>query len=164
MTESSARPLSDREALVLSKAVDGLLPGGEGFPRASQVDTPASMVAELDADALEEWLRPGLAALDNLAGGDFVAVDEQARVGALRRAQDEYGPFFDRLIDLSYYSYYAQPPVIAVVRSLCSQYNDTPQPRGYNMDPFDANNPEMLPARPHGYYKKTDDVEREVAR
>jgi hypothetical protein len=162
MTESSARALSDREAMVLEKAVDGLLPGGEGFPRASQVDTAASMVAELDANALEEWLCPGLATLDILAGGDFVAVDEQTRVEALRRAQEEHGPFFDRLIDLSYYSYYAQPRVIATVRSLGFQYNDTPQPRGYDMEPFDPNNPEMLPAHPRGYYKKTDDVKREV--
>lgn len=162
MTQSSTRALSDREAMVLAKAVDGLLPGGEGFPRASQVDTAASMVAELDIEALEEWLRPGLATLDTLAGGDFVAVDEQTRVEALRRVQDEHGPFFDRLIDLSYYSYYAQLPVIAVVRSLCFQYNDTPQPRGYDMEPFDAHNSEMLPAHPRGYYKKTDEVRREV--
>src|SRR5436305_730924 len=82
MTQSSTRALSDREAMVLAKAVDGLLPGGEGFPCASQVDTAASMVAELDADALEEWLRPGLATLDILAVGDLLAVGQTRRLSA----------------------------------------------------------------------------------
>ena len=41
-------------------------------------------------------------------------------------------------------------------------YNDAPQPQGYTMEPFDASNPEMLPAQPRGHFKKTLQMHREV--
>jgi hypothetical protein len=52
--------------------------------------------------------------------------------------------------------------VIDVIRAMGFAYNDAPQPQGYTMEPFDASNPEMLPAQPHGHFKKTLQMHREV--
>jgi hypothetical protein len=154
--------LSEREMSLLTAAADGLLPGGEGFPSASAAGAPAYMAAELGSEGVDLWLRPGVAGLDTLAGGDFLALDREGRTQALQRCQDEDGAFFDRLLNLAYYSYYAQPAVIDVIRAMGFVYNDAPQPQGYTMEPFDATNPEMLPARPRGYFKKTLEMHREV--
>lgn len=162
MSEPGVPAPTERELSVLSAVVETLLPGGDGFPPASSTSTPGLMVHVLGMHAVETWLRPGLASIEILGGGDFLMIDGPARTEALRRAQEEDGPFFDRLLDLAYYSYYAQPAVIEAVRALGIEYNDTPQPRGYEMDPFVPNNPEMLPAHPRGYYKKTTEVKREA--
>ena len=162
MADESKGRLSEREMSLLAAAADGLLPGGEGFPSASVAGAPAYMVAELGPEGVDVWLRPGLASLDTLAGGDFLALDQEGRTQVLQRCQDEDSPFFDRLLNLAYYSYYAQPAVIDVIRAMGFAYNDAPQPQGYTMEPFDASNPEMLPAQPHGHFKKTLEMHREV--
>jgi hypothetical protein len=93
--------------------------------------------------------------LNQLAGEDFLALDPTQRVEVVCRLETEAPEFFGRLLTLTYFSYYAQPPVVATIRAMGFDYNDAPQPRGYTMEPFDPTNPEMLPVQPHGWYKAT---------
>jgi hypothetical protein len=162
MMDSHAETVDTRELEILTGVVDMLLPGGEGFPPASDVGTPGYMMAQLRPGELDGWLRPGLRAIDTLAGGDFLACEAMGQTDALRRAEREHPAMFDRLLALAYYSYYAQPTVVQVIRSMGFQYNHAPQPLGYAMEEYDPNDPEMLPQEPRGYYKRTEDVVREI--
>lgn len=162
MYEQSAEILNNREFAVLIGIVDTLLPGGAGFPPASEVATVGYMMGKLLPGEMGTWLRPGLAAVDSLAGNDFLSMSEVERVATLQAVEREYQAFFERLLALVYYSYYAQPSVVAVIQHMGFDYNHAPQPLGYVMAPFDRDNPEMLPAQPRGYYKTTEDIENEV--
>lgn len=159
--ELNAGMFHPQDLRMVAEVVDTLLPGGEGFPPASEVGTAGYMMSQLRSGELDGWLRPGLRTIDDLAGGDFLACDAAGRTDALRRTEAEHRDMFERLLALAYYSYYAQPAVVAVVRSMGFEYNDAPQPLGYVMEPFDPTNPEMLPQHPRGYYKRTEDVVRE---
>ena len=63
---------------------------------------------------------------------------------------------FTSLRFATYFSYYELPSVIATLQAIGHDYNDAPQPFGYELPPFDpAIN---LPATPRGSYKKTDEI------
>jgi hypothetical protein len=152
--------LSDREMTVLSATLDTLLPGGEGYPPASATGIAEFLVQSAGAETVDAALRLGLADLDTLAGGDFLALDAAGRTAVLQLAEAEKTTFFTWLLRLAYLSYYAQPEVIAAIQADGYDYHQTPLPEGYRMDPFDPANPEMLPARPRGRYMKTLDIVR----
>jgi hypothetical protein len=151
-----------RDVEKLDGVVDTLLPGGEGFPPASSIGTAEYMMSQLRPGELDGWLRPMLDTISTLAGGDFLDCDGTGRAQALRRMESEHRPVFERLLALTYYCYYAQPAVVDVVRGMGFQYNNAPQPLGYRMEPFDPSHPEMLPQTPRGYYKRTEEIVREV--
>lgn len=148
---------------MLAAVLDCLVPGDGDFPCASATGAPDDVVAHAGEDA-GAWLRPGLAALDAAAGGDFLGLDGAARIDALARVEREDGDFFDALLELAYYCYYMQPPVVDAIRRMGTEYNLTPQPGGYRVEAFDPADPETMPARPCGSYKRTEDIAREAPR
>lgn len=162
MLKQTAEVLNNREFAVLTVVVDTLLPGGDGFPPASAVGTVGYMMGKMRPSDMGDWLRPGLAEIEALSRGDFLSANEMERAETLQRTQKEQQTLFERLLALTYYSYYAQPAVVDVIRRMGFDYNHAPQPLGYTMAPFDPGNPAMLPAQPRGHYKGTGDVDREV--
>ena len=154
--------LTGRQANALAAVLDTLLPGGEGFPSASVTDTSAFLVEQVGPIALHEWLLPLLAGLDDAAGGDFTARSDDQRTALLQQVEAAQPLPFAKLLALAYYSYYAQPAVIAEIQALGHDYNQTPQPLGYAMAPFDPSDPTHLPAVPRGAYKRTLDMARVV--
>jgi hypothetical protein len=157
-----ALTLTERQGQGLVAVLDTLLPGGEGFPSASTVDTSAFLLDQLGPGALQEWLLPLLSGLDDAAGGDFAAGSAEQRDPLLQQLEAAQPLPFARLLALAYYSYYAQPAVIAAIQTLGHDYNQTPQPLGYAMAPFDPTNPTHLPAVPRGTYLRTLDMARVV--
>ncbi len=152
--------LSGRQAKALAAVLDTLLPGGEGFPSASALDTAAFLLDQVGPSAVQEWLLPLLSGLDDAADGDFAAGAAEQRVTLLQQLEVAQPLPFARLLALAYYSYYAQPAVIAEIHALGHDYNQTPQPLGYVMAPFDPTNPTHLPAVPRGTYMRTLDIVR----
>jgi hypothetical protein len=154
--------LTGGQARDLTAVLDTLLPGGEGFPSASATDTSTFLLDQPAPSALKEWLLPLLSGLDDAAGGDFEAADAEQRTALLRQLEAAQPLSFNRLLALAYYSYYAQPAVITAIQALGHDYNQTPQPLGYAMAPFDPTNPTHLPAVPRGTYMRTLDMARVV--
>jgi hypothetical protein len=154
--------LTGDQVQTLDAVLDTLLPGGEGFPSASAAGTAAFLIDQADAAGLEAWLLPLLAGLDEVAGGHFAARRPEHCATLLRQLEATQPLLFARLLALTYYSYYAQPAVVAAVRSLGHDYHQTPQPLGYAMAPFDPANPSHLPTTPRGTYKRTLDMARVV--
>jgi hypothetical protein len=152
--------LSEHEMSVLSATLDTLLPGGAGYPPASATGIAAFLVRAAGPEAVDTALRLGLADLDTMAGGDFLALDSTGRTETLKLAEAEKTTFFTWLLRLAYLSYYAQPEVIAAIQADGHNYHQTPLPDGYQMDPFDPANPEMLPVQPRGRYMKTLEIVR----
>lgn len=162
MLKQTAEVLNNREFEVLTVIVDTLLPGGDGFPPASAVGTAGYMMGKMRPADMGDWLRPGLVEIETLSRGDFLSANEMERVETLQRVQEEHRTLFERLLALTYYSYYAQPAVVDVIRRMGFDYKHAPQPLGYMMVPFDPDDPEMLPSQPRGHYKRTGDLDREV--
>jgi hypothetical protein len=154
--------LTGRQGHALAAVLDTLLPGGEGFPSASATDTAAFLLDQVGGAALEEWLLPLLSGLDDAAGGEFAAGTAEQRTALLQQLEATQPLPFAKLLALAYYSYYAQPAVIAAIQALGHDYNQTPQPLGYEMAPFDPANPTHLPAVPRGAYMRTLDIVRVV--
>jgi Gluconate 2-dehydrogenase subunit 3 len=154
-------PTSHQEQTLIA-VLDTLLPGGEGFPSASATDTTAFLLDQAGPAALREWLLPLLDDLDRAAGGHFAAHTPEQRAALLQHLERSQPLLFTRLLALAYYSYYAQPAVVTVIRFLGHDYNQTPQPLGYAMALFDPANPTHLPAAPRGSYKRTLDMARVV--
>ncbi|HWE64094.1 MAG TPA: gluconate 2-dehydrogenase subunit 3 family protein [Chloroflexota bacterium] len=151
-----------RQAQALAAMLDTLLPGGEGFPSASAAGTTAFLLDQAGPGGLRDWLLPLLAGLDAAAGAPFADVIPEQRATLLQQLEAAHPLLFARLLALAYFSYYAQPAVIAVIGSLGHDYHQTPQPLGYAMAPFDPANPAHLPAVPRGTYKRTLDMARVV--
>lgn len=152
--------LTGRQLHILTAVLDTLLPGGDGFPSASAADTAPFLVDQLGRSVREEWLLPLLAGLEDVAGGDFAAQSAEQRTVLLEQLEAAQPLVFIRLQALAYYSYYAQPAVVAAIQALGYDYNQAPQPLGYAMDPFNPGNPTHRPAVPRGTYKRTLDMAR----
>lgn len=152
--------LTGRQLHILTAVLDTLLPGGDGFPSASAAGTAPFLVDQLGRSVREEWLLPLLAGLEDVAGGDFAAQSAEQRTVLLEQLEAAEPLVFIRLQALAYYSYYAQPAVVAAIQALGYDYNQAPQPLGYAMDPFNPGNPTHRPAVPRGTYKRTLDMAR----
>ncbi|MGF1624827.1 MAG: hypothetical protein ACFCVH_08080, partial [Alphaproteobacteria bacterium] len=121
----------------LAALSDTLLPGSDRFPPAS--DVGANGVA---ADRIRA--RGGIDALERLVaalrrcGGPLATADPEARPGIVARLEAEEPALFGLVRLALYTAYYESPAVVAAIRGLGLDYNDAPQPRGYELAPFDA--------------------------
>lgn len=143
-----------RVADVFAAFVDVLIPGDETYPAASAVGTQGLLL-----DRVRERLgHEAFPRVVDALGAEFASADSAAQIEAVQRLEEDQPDLFRFLRWATYFAYYERPPVIAVLRSLGHDYNDSPQPLGYPMSPFDP--ARHLPATPRGSYKKTTDVAR----
>ena len=143
-------------AATLAALVDVLMPGDALFPAASAVGTQGQLASRLRERAGADAL--GLL-LETLGAGFADApLDERER--AVRRLEDDQPVLFALVRMAAYTAYYAAPAVIAAIRALGHEYNDAPQPKGYELRRFDPTPGVDLPAEPKGRYLKTDEVAR----
>lgn len=153
MTES--QPL----AAELAALVDTLLPGDDRFPAAGAIGLHGMFADRfrrlLGPDGLEK-LVAALAA----AGGPIAAQPPSARPAILQKLATDRPELFQAARMVAYLSYYENPDVIAAVRSLGRRYNASPQPAGYPMAAFDADDPRQAPTHRRGRYVATNQVRR----
>ena len=146
-------------AEMMAAVCDALLPGDELFPRASVTGTQAVVASRLRE-------RYGGVIFDNLAqdlaveGRAFVELDEDEKVAALQKLEEEKPEFFGYLLMAAYLAYYATPPVIEAIRLDGHIYNDAPQPLGYDLKRFSFTPGVDLPLVPRGSFKWTFMMER----
>ncbi|MGI8623799.1 MAG: hypothetical protein ACR2NB_10025 [Solirubrobacteraceae bacterium] len=143
----------------LAAFVDVLLPGDELFPAASTVGTQALLADRLRALLGAEAVAEAVGSLSEDARSFSVLAPEE-RVTAVRHLEQRLPDRFNVLRSMTYYAYYQNPAVVQCVRELGFDYNDAPQPRGYEMPPFDPTPGADAPASPRGCYTPTAEVVR----
>ncbi len=143
-------------AAALAALVDVLMPGDELFPAASAVGAQGPLASRLRERAGAD----GLELLIETLGPGFADAPVGEREAIVRRLEDEQPALFALVRLAAYTAYYAAPAVIAAIRALGHEYNDAPQPKGYELRRFDPTPGVDLPAEPKGAYVKTDQVER----
>ena len=141
-----------RETEALNALMDTLLPGGEGFPAASETGMRATFLARLRQEdaAVPTRFVAAIAAQGN------VPDSPEAWREALARLESLEPKLFDTLRRIAYLTYYEQPKTIAAIRALGFNYNVAPLPEGYPTEPFE---PERDAPRHHrGRWIPTADV------
>jgi hypothetical protein len=144
-------------AATLAAFVDVLLPGDDLFPPASTVGTQGLLADRLRALFGVESVAE---AVELLAEGDrsFSGLSSEEQVAAVRRLERQRSDWFDVLRATVYYAYYQNPAVVQCIRELGFDYNDAPQPKGYQMPRFDPTPGADAPAAPRGAYAPTSGV------
>ena len=124
----------------LAALLDTLLPGGEGFPSAAAAGIAATVRTRLGAD-VEMRLAAALLVADGIAG-----------------LERDRPALFDQFRRVAYLAYYEAPAVIAAIRASGIDYRGAPQPRGYDLSPFDPASD--APTHQRGHWKTTAETER----
>lgn len=139
-------------AATLEALVEVLIPGDELFPSALKVGahgllggTVRKVHGQPALDAISEGLVTNKRMLHQQSHLD--------RVETVRRFEREEPELFSFIRMVAYYSYYKDPLVTRAIRALGHDYNDSPQPEGYDMVPFDPS--VNAPANPRGRYVQT---------
>lgn len=146
-------------ANLVAAICDTLLPGDDLFPPASTTGTHGIVAGRL-RDRYGPGILADLARDLTVDGRAFATLDEDARVAALRRLEAEQPEVFTFLLMAAYLAYYATPPVIEAIRQDGHEYNDAPQPRGYDLKKFEFVPGPELPLEPRGSFKWTIMMER----
>ncbi|MCS7256819.1 MAG: hypothetical protein NZ562_09410 [Thermomicrobium sp.] len=139
--------------------IDTLVPGDDLFPSASQAGAVGLVFDRLRTLEGEEFVEQVLQELWSWSGGRLLAtLDPTERAELVARLEREQPRWFEQVRFVTYLSYYQLPPVVRAVRALGFDYNEAPQPKGYQMDPFDPASD--LPTMPRGSYVPTEAVRR----
>ena len=123
-------------AAELGALVDVLIPGDDMFPAASTVGAQAKLIERLDRlmrDGAHLRLLQALAE----AGGPLRALAADRRADVVRRVETGEPALFAAALRAACLSYYENPAVHAVIRSLGHPYNTRLLPDGYDVPPFD---------------------------
>ena len=114
----------------LDALLDTLLPGGAGFPPASDV-------------GLGEWLmkqarfESSIADLLARLPEDFEGMPAQSRSLQLQDIEANEPEVFGAAVVAAYSGYYTRPAVLDVIEAACGYKSGPPQPGGYELPPFD---------------------------
>lgn len=118
--------MTSMETIIL---LDTLLPGGDGFPSASE----AGLMVAMDQNTA---FADAVVLVLSLVSEEFAAMEEGDRVLTLQRVEADNGVAFRDLTTLAYTAYYTAPKVLAVISAKTS-YRHPPQPGGYILPEFD---------------------------
>lgn len=143
-------------AATLAAFVDTLLPGDGHFPPASATGAHGLVANRVRKQLGHEGFQRLAAFLDETE--PFAGAAPEARAAAVRRLEADDPELFRFLRFATYFAYYETPAVIAALQALGHDYNDAPQPLGYELPPFDPE--KHLPQTPRGSYKKTEEITR----
>ncbi len=138
--------------------VDVLLPGDADFPSAATTGIQAVVLDRLRARIGWDAVTEISLFLDR--DGPFSGLAPEARVEHVSAFESELPDLFAQVRFVAYLAYYEAPTVIRALQQLGHDYNDSPLPHGYVMDPFDARPGFDLPRKPRGSYLKTEEIER----
>ena len=118
----------------LDLVTERLIPAVDSWPAATTMGVGADVLPRLRPSEAE-GLESALAALGPLDG--FRAKSGSEQDGLLRALESSEPAKFALLRQILYFAYYAQPAVISLLREKGYDIQETPQPHGYHMEPFD---------------------------
>lgn len=137
----------------LQAVVTQLLPGGQGFPSAGDVDLAAWIGGQSRFAAAIEWL------LENLPG-DFAKMSPDAQKAALEALEAADAERFGSVVVAAYSGYYTRPEVLAVIEAERGYKARPPQPGGYELDVFDPALLAVPSGRPPSYRDPNREAEQ----
>ena len=105
--------------------VDALIPGDDNFPKASDVGIHGVLVWRLRESQGPQSYSQLLQAIGDSTGHS-----------AATRLERNHPDLFAAVRMIVYLAYYEQPAVIQAIRDTGFVYNDSPQPLGYELEPF----------------------------
>ncbi|BCP54742.1 hypothetical protein K32_33590 [Kaistia sp. 32K] len=146
------------DAAFVAALIDTMIPGDGDFPSASEAGVAALVAArakEMHGPAFLAGLRE---ALDR--GGPFADAEEAERVARLAAHERAKPADVQAVCVVLYLSYYGAASVKAAIRRMGLQYPDAPQPDGYRMSAFNAQDPLEAPTHRRGHFVATDAVMR----
>jgi hypothetical protein len=114
----------------LDAILDTLLPGGNGFPAASQVGAG-------DWLSSQDRFSHAVSELVTRLPEQFVAQPPNKRTEVLAKIESQFTDVFGAFVVAAYSAYYTRSEVLSVVESQCGYKARAPQPDGYVLDPFD---------------------------
>ena len=130
----------------LALMLDELLPGGEGFPKASAIDLAKHIRQRAEwAEATDTVL----AALPQA----FPDVPAAERQNMLRRVETDQPHAFNLMLVGAYAGYYIHPAVREVIAQRTGYPARPVQPAGYSLPPFDPAVLDKVRQRPTSYRK-----------
>ena len=127
--------LTPAEQATLAAATARLIPAHDTLPSAGELGVATILEATLaQTPPLRRPFLDGLRAI-TLASGDqdFVAHSADEQDAILRTIEAAHPAFFNLLVEHTYRAYYALP----VVQRALGLSGEPPQPRGYQLPPFD---------------------------
>jgi hypothetical protein len=153
MTQEAFSPR--QTASTLAALVNVILPGDSLFPSAADVGTHLWLMEKLHAEYDTSVIDRVIHFLNQTQ--DFAAQAPAEQIEIVARFERDEPDLFGFIRSVIYLGYYQTLPVVQAVRQLGRDYNQTPQPSGYELAPFD---PSTLPAVRRGRYIATEDVSR----
>ncbi|WP_419908252.1 hypothetical protein [Hoeflea sp.] len=135
----------------LQAAIMQLLPGGEGFPGAGDIDLAAWIGGQPRFTAAINWLIESLP-------DDFAQLPSDAQQALLEALEARNAERFGAVVVAAYSGYYTHPAVLSVIEAERGYKARPPQPGGYELVAFD---PALL-AVPSGRPPSYRDPEREA--
>jgi hypothetical protein len=145
--------LTGEERATLTAALNRIVPAREELPGAGDLGVAATIEQGLtESPTLRRAFLDGLRAIE-LCGGarGFAALDADAQDSCLLRVEAREPAFFATLVEYAYRGYYVLPEVQRAI----GLSGEPPQPRGYQLAPFD---PALLVVqrRRQPFWRRTD--------
>ncbi len=127
--------LTATERATLTATVSQIIPAHDTLPSAGELGVAATIEATLaQAPSLRRTLLDGLHAIELASSNrEFSAHSADGQDAILRTVEETQPLFFNLLVEHTYRGYYALP----VVQRALGLSGEPPQPRGYQMPPFD---------------------------
>jgi hypothetical protein len=142
-------------ARLLAALVTELIPGGNGWPSATEAGVHGLVAMRICSDWDEADIRR-LAAAMTWDDGAFVERSPEERVASIGKFEASEPALFDVLYNATVLAYYETPFVVAAIRRTGRPYSARPHVHGYPMAPFEFNRD--MPNHARGRYLRTDDV------
>ena len=121
-----------------------LLPGGEGFPSAEDVDLAAWIGQQPRFASATDWL------LEHLPD-DFADLSQGRQKALLEQLETHDAERFGTFVIAAYSGYYTHPDVLSVIEAERGYKAGPPQPGGYQLEAFDPALLAVPASRPPSY-------------
>lgn len=138
----------------LDLVAERLIPAAGPWPAASAMGVGADLLPRLRASEAQR-VEVALSMMGSLQDFRAKSGDEQDEL--LRSLESSEPAYFALLRQVLYFAYYAQPAVVALLRQMGYDIQETPQPNGYHMAPFDE---ERVPKNGPGVWIPTSVVRK----
>jgi hypothetical protein len=143
------------KARLLRLLVDELIPGGDGWPSASEAGVHGILSLRLFADGTSTLIETLGERLDWQSGA-LESGDPATRILAVKALEAADPELFDKIYTAAVLAYYETPFVVETIIETGRPYSIRPHATGYPMAPFDTERD--TPKHGRSFYIKTDEV------